>query len=219
MIAYYAARAAEYDDVYLKPERQDDIASLSSILRTLLAGRSVLEVACGTGFWTEKIAVTASHVHATDVNDSVLEIASEKLRYQPNVTIARDDAFVLSTTTGVFSAGFAGFWWSHMRKGEQLSQFLDSLHARLQPGTLVVFADNRYVEDSSLPITREDADGNTYQNRRLKDGTEHEVLKNFPGEIECRDTLQGRGFMLDFRALKYYWCLSYRTRGTSELTH
>ena len=219
LIAYYAARAAEYDDVYLKPERQDDIASLSLILRSLLAGHSVLEVACGTGFWTEKIAVTASHVHATDVNDSVLEIASAKLRCQPNVTIARDDAFVLRTAAGVFSAGFAGFWWSHLRKGEQLSQFLDSLHARLEPGALVVFADNRYVEGSSLPITREDADGNTYQNRRLNDGTEHEVLKNFPGEMECREALQGRGGMLDFRALKYYWCLSYRTRGTSELTH
>ncbi len=206
LIAYYAARAAEYDDVYRKPERREDIVSLGSILRTLLGGHSVLEVACGTGFWTERIAATASRIHATDANNSVLEIASAKLRCQPNVTLACDDAFVLSTANGIFSAAFAGFWWSHMRKGEQLSQFLDSLHARLQPGALVVFADNRYVEDSSLPITREDADGNTYQNRRLKDGAEHEVLKNFPLEAECRKLLQGRGVTLDFRSLKYYWC-------------
>ena len=70
--------------------------------------------------------------------------------------------------------------------------------------------DNRYVEGSNLPITREDADGNTYQKRRLRDGNEHEVLKNFPGEEEFRSLLQGRGNMLEFRWLKYYWCLSYR---------
>jgi len=211
LIAYYAARAAEYDDVYRKPERQDDIGSLRSIVRQLLSGHSVLEVTCGTGFWTEEIAATAGHIHATDVNDSVLKIASERLRRFRNVSVDRDDAFALTGTSGVFTAAFAGFWWSHLRRGEQLSRFLNVLHAKLQPGALVVFMDNRYVEGSSLPITREDADGNTYQKRRLRDGTEHEVLKNFPGEEKFRSLLQGRGNMSEFRWLTYYWCLSYRT--------
>jgi 2-polyprenyl-3-methyl-5-hydroxy-6-metoxy-1,4-benzoquinol methylase len=211
LMSYYAARAAEYDDVYRKPERQDDIRSLRALLRELLSGHSVLEIACGTGFWTEEIAVTASHIHATDVNDSVLEIASDRLRRCQNVTIDRDDAFALTRAGGDFTAAFAGFWWSHVRKGEQLSRFLNLLHAKLQPGALVVFTDNRYVAGSSLPITREDADGNTYQRRRLRDGTEHEVLKNFPQESEIRSVLQGRGFIVDFRTLSYYWCVSYRT--------
>ena len=70
-----------------------------------------------------------------------------------------------------------------------MCRFLNVLHARLEPGALVVFTDNRYVEGSSLPITREDADGNTYQERRLRDGTEYEVLKNFPEEAELRSLL------------------------------
>jgi SAM-dependent methyltransferase len=217
LIAYYAARAAEYDDVYLKPERQDDLASLRTILRELLQGHSVLEVACGTGYWTAEIAETASHVHATDVNASVLEIASERLASHGNVSVHRDDAFTLSTASGSFTAAFAGFWWSHLRRGEQLLRFLDVLHAALQPGALVVFTDNRYVAGSSLPITREDADGNTYQKRRLRDGTEHEVLKNFPEEAELRMLLRGRGTQLDFRRLTYYWCLSYRANGAAGL--
>jgi 2-polyprenyl-3-methyl-5-hydroxy-6-metoxy-1,4-benzoquinol methylase len=211
LTAYYAARAAEYDEVYRKPERQDDLKSLRAILRELLSGHSVLEVACGTGFWTEQVAVTASHIHATDVNDSVLEIASERLRHCQNVTIHRDDAFALTRVNGVFTAAFAGFWWSHLHKGEQLSGFLNLLHSKLQPGALVVFTDNRYVGGSSLPITRQDAEGNTYQMRRLRDGTEHEVLKNFPLEDDIRRVLQGRGDALDFRTLTYYWCVSYRT--------
>jgi demethylmenaquinone methyltransferase/2-methoxy-6-polyprenyl-1,4-benzoquinol methylase len=143
LIAYYAARAAEYDDVYRKPERQNDISSLRSIVRELLSGHSVLEIACGTGFWTEEIAATASCIHAIDVNESVLEIASERLRHCRNVTVDRDDAFALSGANGVFTAAFAGFWWSHLRKGEQLSRFLNVLHAKLQPGALVLFIDNR----------------------------------------------------------------------------
>lgn len=217
LIAYYAARAAEYDDVYHKPERQEDIRLLRSILCELLRGHSVLEVACGTCFWTAGIAETARHIHAIDINDSVLQIASERLQRCRNVSIDRDDAFALTRSTGVFTAAFAGFWWSHLRRGDQLSQFLDILHGRLQPGALVVFADNRYVEGSSLPVTREDAEGNTYQRRRLRDGAEYEVIKNFPAEAELRNVLQARGSMLDFRWLTHYWCLSYRTRGSANL--
>src|ERR1700681_4926958 len=106
LMSYYAARAAEYDDVYRKPERQDDIRSLRALLRELLSGHSVLEIACGTGFWTEEIAVTASHIRATDVNDSVLEIASDRLRRCQNVTIDRDDAFALTRAGGDFTAAF-----------------------------------------------------------------------------------------------------------------
>jgi SAM-dependent methyltransferase len=216
LIAYYAARAAEYDEIYLKPERQDDIASLRTILRELLAGHTVLEVACGTGFWTAEIAATAKSVYATDVNASVLEIAADRLARYQSVSVHQDDAFTLSGTSGVFTAAFAGFWWSHLRRGAELPRFLDVLHAKLPPGALVVFTDNRYVAGSSLPITRQDADGNTYQQRRLRDGSEHEVLKNFPDEGELRSLLQGRGTGFDFRWLTYYWCLSYRTSGIAR---
>jgi demethylmenaquinone methyltransferase/2-methoxy-6-polyprenyl-1,4-benzoquinol methylase len=216
LITYYAARAAEYDEIYLKPVRQEDIASLRVILRELLAGHVVLEVACGTGFWTAEIAATAKSIYATDVNARVLEIASNRLARYRNVSVHNDDAFKLSGTSRVFTATFAGFWWSHLRRGSELIRFLDVLHAKLPPDALVVFIDNRYVAGSSLPITREDADGNTYQKRRLRDGTEHEVLKNFPDEAELRSLLQGRGGRLDFRWLTYYWCMSYRTRGISE---
>ena len=56
---YYADRAAEYEDVYQKPERQASIAWLNSHLRQTFANRAVLEVACGTGFWTQTLAEVA----------------------------------------------------------------------------------------------------------------------------------------------------------------
>jgi len=47
---YYAARATEYDKVYAKHERQADLRQIEQWLPSVLAGRSVLEVACGTGY-------------------------------------------------------------------------------------------------------------------------------------------------------------------------
>ena len=52
MLAYYAARAPYYDAVYSKPERREDIAYLTTYLPERLRGRTVLEIACGTGYWT-----------------------------------------------------------------------------------------------------------------------------------------------------------------------
>ena len=69
---YYAKRAREYEQVYEKPERQAELAFLRGRIPLLFAARTVLEVACGTGYWTQHIAKTAKHVHACDINEPVL---------------------------------------------------------------------------------------------------------------------------------------------------
>jgi demethylmenaquinone methyltransferase/2-methoxy-6-polyprenyl-1,4-benzoquinol methylase len=70
--------------------------------------------------------------------------------------------------------------------------------------------DNIYVEGSSTPIARKDGDGNTYQMRRLEDGSEHEVLKNFPSRDSVARRLDGRGMNLVWTELAYYWIAEYR---------
>ena len=66
MLSYYAARAPYYDEVYLKPERRNDIAFLKQYLPLRLAARSTIEVACGTGYWTQFIAPAVRRLIATD---------------------------------------------------------------------------------------------------------------------------------------------------------
>jgi ubiquinone/menaquinone biosynthesis C-methylase UbiE len=73
MIDYYSKRAREYERVYQKPERQADLGWLRATLRRELAGHRVLELACGTGYWTDAIAGTAASIHATDASTEVLE--------------------------------------------------------------------------------------------------------------------------------------------------
>ena len=66
MRSYYAARAPEYDAIYLKPERQADLRAIEHWLPPVFAGANVLEVACGTGYWTQFLAPVAASVLAVD---------------------------------------------------------------------------------------------------------------------------------------------------------
>ena len=79
MQSYYAARAGEYDRIYEKPERQSDLRQIEQWLPPLLSDARVLEVACGTGYWTQFIARTASAVVAIDSAPETLEIARQRV--------------------------------------------------------------------------------------------------------------------------------------------
>src|SRR6266850_2698743 len=176
---YYAKRAPEYERIYHKPERQADLQSLRASVAETFAARHVLEVACGTGYWTEVLVSTARSITATDINEEVLAIARTKALNEDRVSFQRRDAFRLGAFGREFDAGIAAFWWSHLTRTE-LQRFLRGFHAALKPGSVIVFIDNTYVEGSSTPIAHRDQGGNTYQMRRLDDGSTVEVLKNFP---------------------------------------
>ena len=78
MRAYYAQRAGYYERVYHKPERQTDLRAMEAWLPTQFAGRRVLEIACGTGWWTPHGARDAAHWLATDINEEPLAVARSK---------------------------------------------------------------------------------------------------------------------------------------------
>jgi SAM-dependent methyltransferase len=205
--AYYQARAREYDQVYDKPERQDDLETLRAWLPGVLAGRRVLEVAAGTGYWTSVYAGRAAAVLATDASPATLEVARGRRTWPDSVRFGPADAFALGLPdgpAGSFDAAFAGFFWSHVDLAS-LDSFLAGLTARLDRPATVVFTDNRYVEGSNYPMTRTDAGGNTFQERRLTDGSVWEVRKNFPSAAELRARLAPFARDVEIRELTYYW--------------
>jgi ubiquinone/menaquinone biosynthesis C-methylase UbiE len=204
---YYAARAQEYDQVYAKPERQDDLRQVESWLAGALAGRTLLEVACGTGYWTRLLAPVARRMSALDASPETLEIARARAG-NASVHFTIGDAFRLPYGAGAFDAAFAGFWISHVPRG-RVRAFLSELHRTLVAGARVVLLDNRYVEGSSTAIADTDPEGNTYQVRRLADGSMHRVLKNFPSEDEIRGVLPEVCTGVRYRAWQYYWAIEY----------
>ena len=208
MVSYYAERAKEYDHIYDKPERQADLMELERFVERTFAGADVFELACGTGYWTERVARSASSVLATDINEEVLAIAQARPIKPGKVTFERQNAYALPSPPRRFTGGLAAFWWSHVPR-TKLCGFLRGFHRSFSSGARVVFMDNIYVEGSSTPISRTDGSGDTYQLRKLRDGTSHEVLKNFPTETELRSAVAGLATDVQVQLLQYYWVLSY----------
>jgi SAM-dependent methyltransferase len=201
---YYRQRAAEYDEVYAKPERQRDLAELKALLPPLVAGRRVLEIAAGTGYWTQVITRTAASVTATDLNAQPLAVAAAR-DYGPAAPLLMTaDAYRLAAVPGEFDLVFCGFWWSHIARAD-IGRFLAGVRERVAPGSTLMILDNRYVPGSNHPITRTGPGGDTYQRRRLRDGREYEVLKNFPRPEQLAADLAPWAADLRYTGLEYYW--------------
>ncbi len=212
--AYYAARAPDYDAVYLKAERRDDIAFLSTYLPARFAGRSAFEVACGTGFWTQFIASTARSLVATDATPEPLYYARLRLNAS-GVVFRQADAYALGEEIGTFEAAFAGLWFSHVPV-QARQAFFGSLHSRLLPGARVVLLDNSDVQCRELPIAEQDREGNSYQIRRIKDGSTHRVLKNFPTESELRSLVDSFASTCAYRELENFWLFEYELESDAQ---
>jgi SAM-dependent methyltransferase len=206
LVDYYRRRAAEYEAIYAWPERQPDLAVLREKIPGKLRGARVLEIACGTGYWTQLVAGVAREIVATDLAEEPLDIAKSKTYPNTRPNFIMGDAYALADSLGRFDAALAVFWWSHVPR-QRIAEFLASLHQRLEPGARVVLMDNLFVEGASTPISEIDAQGNTYQLRRLGDGSQVRVLKNFPTEAELRSHLPST---LTFEPLEYYWLADYR---------
>ena len=211
MERYYSRRAAEYERIYDKPERQHELEWLRHRIPEIFSGRNVLEVACGTGYWTQFIAREARSVYACDINEAVLDIAREKAIAPGKVTFALGDAITLEGVPAGCDAAFAGFWWSHVKKAE-IAKFVANLASKLEPGAVVAILDNKYAEGSSTPISRRDAEGNSYQMRTLANGEQYEVLKNFPTGEELASAVRGVASEAHLESLAYYWLLVFTLR-------
>lgn len=210
LVSYYSQRVDEYEEIYAKRERQPDLAALEAQVIGHATGQRVLEIACGTGYWTARVARVAERVVATDASAPSLIFARKRLGGGATFVLA--DAFLPPPFRGTFSLGLAGFWWSHVPI-QRLSAFLTGLHAALRPPARVVLFDNRFVAGSSTALSCPDAHGNTYQQRVLRDGTSHSVLKNFrSSEQVIEAVLASGGSDPSVTELTYFWSLSYRVQ-------
>lgn len=204
------------EEAYTVPQRQTDLARLRELLCDLARGQDVVEIACGTGYWTQVMAASARSVLAVDISEEMLALARAKTYPGNRVTFVRDDAWTLGAVRGCFTAGLALFWWSHMPKS-RIRPFLVRLHQVLQPGARVTLADNLRGDCRWTAPVRVDAEGNTYQRRLLRTGEVFEIIKNYPDEAELRTAIDGLGQEVRYLALRCVWVLSYRLQNLPQL--
>lgn len=208
---YYAKSASNHDRIYDRPERQDDLAAMRGHVATVLRGHTVLELACGTGYWTRIIAEAADKVVATDINPEMIALAQLRALPADKVTLRVADAYDLPADLGDFTAVFIGFWWSHVKREEQ-ERFLAQLKAKVGKDIFVVLLDDCYVEGSSETVARTDMEGNTYQIRTTAEGERYEIPKTYPSDSALRKKLASSVREIKIVRLAYYWMLSCRLK-------
>lgn len=205
MLRYYEQRQEEYETIYVKPERQNDLAWLETELLKAVKERDVLEIACGTGYWTRRMAESARSVYATDVS---AQLAARALAscHVANVTSGTLDAYAIPESSE-YDCVVAGFFYSHVPVNEQ-QRFFSSIAEATKPGSWIILFDNRYVEGGSTPISRRAATGDTFQVRHLSDDSSYEVLKNFPSSAELSAVLNQYFGNVAIHETQYFWFAS-----------
>jgi SAM-dependent methyltransferase len=231
MEGYYRERAQIYDDSmgYNKPEVWARYRKLIELLKKNLAGRDVLEIACGPGRWSQTVSGFAHSLVATDVNDTVLAEAATKKYANSLVRFQQADAYTLEGIAGPFTGAFAVDWWSHIPK-PKIPEFLQALHSKLDTGARVVFIDHlcvtrkwcglRRVVGVSRPWVmthkkmRYDDQGNILQKRQLPDGSVLEIIKNYPTRQELLSAVEGVAEEVDYEEYRHTprWSLAYTLR-------
>ncbi len=179
LVEYYRRRAGEYEEIYdwRDPDRQREQDLLTTTIRDSLRGRDVLEVACGTGWWTRILSESARSIMATDLGDEVMDIARKKI-YGCPVTFRREDAYNLSFEDDSFNGGLAFSWFSHIPH-DLIDRFLDEFHRALAGGSRIIIVDNVYIQGIGGELEGKEDDPNTYKIRTLKKGGVFTIVKNY----------------------------------------
>lgn len=212
---YYALLGEALEDKYLEPDMDEDIDDMSIHLGNLLAGHTVLELGCGTGFWTEVVAEAAASVVAVDINANLVDVARERGMPEGKVTFRVADALDLpddiGKDVGKFTAVLVSFLWSHLNKKEQ-EQLLATLRKRLGKDVLLVILDDSFVEGFSETIARTDADGTTYEILTLPGGERFELPKSYQSDSALRKRVGGVGKEIKVERVEFFWILTCRLK-------
>jgi len=176
-IAYYRARAHEYD------ESTGETAELKEVFahaRDLLQRRGpceqVVELACGTGTWTQVLLAIGQEITAIDAAPEMLAIAQQKLR-NARVHYQQADLFQWEPERE-YHLVFCANWLTHVPP-EELHVFLSRVSRTVHPGGYVVIVDQYAPSPEDRKIMKTGEGGPIYALRPLRSGKTFTIIKVF----------------------------------------
>jgi demethylmenaquinone methyltransferase/2-methoxy-6-polyprenyl-1,4-benzoquinol methylase len=206
--AYYRARAREYDQWWERTGRFDrgaeanarwfeEAAVLRRALESFDPRGEVLELACGTGIWTERLVRRADRVVAVDASAEMLAINRNRVG-TGLIEYVQADLFEWQPPAGAFDVCFFGFWLSHVPES-RFERFWSNVRAALRPGGRVFFVDSaRSDRSTAADHVLPDEDDETLV-RKLNDGREFRIVKRFYAPERLRWRLSELGYDVDVR--------------------
>ena len=197
-IAYYQARAGEYDEWFLRQGRYDhgpemnarwfaEVEQVARALEAFAPSGDVLELASGTGLWTQRLAPTARSVTAVDSSPEVHAINQERLGGAP-VRYVVADLFRWQPDRQ-YDTIFFSFWLSHVPP-DRFAGFWDVVERALRPGGRIFFIDSYQSERAAAADQR----ATLLSQRALNDGRQFEIIKIFYQPAELQQRLHALGW-------------------------
>ena len=200
LLAYYEARAPEYDDWYLRRGRYErgpvhdtawnaELDAAGRWLDGLPISGEIVELAAGTGWWSPLLA-TKGILSLYDAAQAPLDRARERLlAHGLRAHLHVRDAW--AEPDRAVDAVFTGFWLSHVPR-DRLGAFLDIVRRWLRPGGTFAFIDSLLDPQSSAADHQPPADDLSV--RRLDDGREFTIVKVYYEPAELEGALRRAGF-------------------------
>lgn len=210
---YYRARAGEYDEWFLRTGRYDrgpghrarweaEVAEVRAALERFHPAGRVLELACGTGWWTEQLVRWAGELTAVDASAEVLELNRRRVG-DARVRRVQADLFAW-TPDGAYDVVFFSFWLSHVPP-ERFDAFWAMVRGALAPGGRVFLVDSLRTELSTATDHRLSAEGDVVLERKLNDGRSFSIYKVFYGPDELRAKLHALGWRASVRGTESFF--------------
>ena len=199
---YYEQRAPEYEDWWYRRGRYDHGPAINErwfaeaatvrtdVLAALPSGGEVLELACGTGLWTELLAEHTARVTAVDASSEMLALARRKRT--ANVRFIQADLFSWQPERR-YQLCFFGFWLSHVPLA-LMGAFWEKVASALQPGGCAYVLDSARSERSSAHDHRLQDPQQEIMLRRLGDGREFHIVKHWFDPQSLTRLLRSRGW-------------------------
>jgi len=209
MHAYYSARAPLMAQ-RLATQPSPQVLEIIGQLRSMAQDQTVLEIACGPGYWTRFVAPVARETVATDYSVKMLNFA--RAQFLPNTRYIHDDAYRLRNVGGVkFDFGFAMHWVSHIPL-TRWSQFFTAFHSHMKHGAIVLLADDIHRPNDNDPYYSKLDTHDSYERRQLPDGSAYEIVKTYFTPDQLRELLQPYGKNLKIHFERPRWWLTYEVK-------
>lgn len=206
-IEYYQKRAAEYDRIYYRdnPERQSELKDLYNLSQGILSNRSVLDIACGTGFWTRIISEQAKEITGIDINQATLDEAGKK-KYSCPVEFINADWRKIPKFNKKFDGLLLTYVLSHVKRQDNKT-LLRAVKGIIPSGSPVFICDNNLICEMEKELIWDDEKINTYKLRKLENGEEYTILKNYFNKEELLHTFDSWGKVNQLIFKDYYWAI------------
>ena len=217
LVPYYQARAAEYDDWYLRRGRyahgpvqdlawQMELDRATTWLDRLPLRGEIVELAAGTGWWTALLA-TKGELHAYDAAPAPLDLARARLvAHGLRAHLHVRDAW--APPDRPVDGLFAGFWLSHVPRA-RLATFLALALRWLRPGGTLALVDS-LDDPASGTRERAEAPAPDLALRRLADGRAFTIPKVFyqPDDVAAVMRSLGFGHVETTRTGRFFFLVS-----------